>query len=114
MASIPVITTQRLLLRPWRIDDLVPYAEMNADPELERRVDVVVDDQLGVEPVERLSESDHLGGRSAHETQLHDRRAACRRTAGALLVGDERVEPQAASTFARPVRVPGSRAASAS
>jgi RimJ/RimL family protein N-acetyltransferase len=27
-----VIQTARLLLRPWRIDDLVPYAEMNADP----------------------------------------------------------------------------------
>jgi RimJ/RimL family protein N-acetyltransferase len=32
VAPIPVITTARLLLRPWRIDDLVPYAEMNADP----------------------------------------------------------------------------------
>ena len=37
-----------------------------------------------------------------------------RRAAGALLVRDERVEPHAASTFARPVNVAGSRAASAS
>ena len=46
---------------------------------------------LGAEPVQHLSERDHLGGRSALQAQLHDRRAALRRTAGALLVRDERV-----------------------
>src|SRR5687768_9380555 len=32
MASLPVIATPRLLLRPWRDEDLAPYAAMNADP----------------------------------------------------------------------------------
>ena len=27
-----MITTERLILRPWNEDDLLPYAEMNADP----------------------------------------------------------------------------------
>lgn len=28
----PVITTERVLLRTWKDDDLVPFADMNADP----------------------------------------------------------------------------------
>ncbi|WP_336984586.1 GNAT family N-acetyltransferase, partial [Cedecea sp. VD21] len=28
--------TERLLLRAWRDEDLVPFAEMNADPEVMR------------------------------------------------------------------------------
>jgi len=31
-----LITTERLGLRPWKADDLVPFAEMNADPEVRR------------------------------------------------------------------------------
>jgi RimJ/RimL family protein N-acetyltransferase len=27
-----LITTERLILRPWKEDDFLPYAEMNADP----------------------------------------------------------------------------------
>jgi len=27
-----MITTERLILRPWKNEDLLPYAEMNADP----------------------------------------------------------------------------------
>jgi RimJ/RimL family protein N-acetyltransferase len=27
-----MITTERLILRPWKDEDLLPYAEMNADP----------------------------------------------------------------------------------
>ena len=30
--TAPMITTERLILRPWKNEDLVPYAEMNADP----------------------------------------------------------------------------------
>ena len=33
---IPEIETPRLLLRPWRDEDLDAYAEMNADPEVRR------------------------------------------------------------------------------
>lgn len=31
-AAGPTITTGRLLLRPWRDDDLAPFAALNADP----------------------------------------------------------------------------------
>lgn len=33
---IPSITTERLLLRPWRDGDREPFAVMNADPEVTR------------------------------------------------------------------------------
>ena len=101
------------LARP--LDPGVALAEMDAGPELERRVDVVVDDQLGGEPVERPSERDDLRGRRALQPQLHDRRAAGRRAPRALLV---RRRARAASSRSRPspapVSVAGSRAASAS
>jgi RimJ/RimL family protein N-acetyltransferase len=32
----PVLTTERLILRPWRDEDLAPFAAMNADPEVMR------------------------------------------------------------------------------
>ncbi len=32
----PVLTTERLILRPWRDDDLAPFAAMNADPAIMR------------------------------------------------------------------------------
>ena len=31
-----MLRTERLLLRPWRDDDLAPYAALNADPEVRR------------------------------------------------------------------------------
>jgi RimJ/RimL family protein N-acetyltransferase len=33
-----VLTTKRLLLRPWREDDAEPFAAMNADPEVMRHL----------------------------------------------------------------------------
>ena len=29
-----MITTERLILRPWKNEDFLPYAEMNADPKV--------------------------------------------------------------------------------
>ena len=34
MSAAPTITTSRLLLRQWREDDKVPYAALNADPDV--------------------------------------------------------------------------------
>ena len=75
------------------LDPGVALTEMDADAELERRVDVVVDDQLGVEAGERPPERDHVRRRRALQPQLHDRRPAGRGPPSRLLVGHERVQP---------------------
>ena len=36
MTTTTTLTTQRLILRPWREDDLEPFAALNADPEVMR------------------------------------------------------------------------------
>jgi RimJ/RimL family protein N-acetyltransferase len=36
MAEVPTLTTERLVMRPWRQQDLEPYARMCADPEVMR------------------------------------------------------------------------------
>ena len=33
-ATVPTLTTERLVLRPWRDSDLAPFAALNADPEV--------------------------------------------------------------------------------
>lgn len=33
-ATIPILTTGRLVLRPWRDSDVAPFAALNADPEV--------------------------------------------------------------------------------
>ena len=38
MTDIPTIRTERLLLRPWRMDDRAAFAAMNADPEVVRHL----------------------------------------------------------------------------
>lgn len=32
MKTLPTLKTQRLILRPWKEDDLVPFAQLNQDP----------------------------------------------------------------------------------
>lgn len=34
MTTIPTLTSERLILRPWRDSDLAPFADLNADPEV--------------------------------------------------------------------------------
>jgi RimJ/RimL family protein N-acetyltransferase len=41
--EIPTLTTERLVLRPFRLEDLDAYAAMNADPEVMRYIDEVQD-----------------------------------------------------------------------
>ena len=36
--SAPELTTERLLLRRWKYSDLVPFAKLNADPEVMRHI----------------------------------------------------------------------------
>lgn len=48
--EIPTILTPRLILRGWRLDDLLPYAAMNADSQTMR----YLDGPFGTEGTERL------------------------------------------------------------
>ncbi len=32
--TLPVLRTERLILRPWKESDLIPFAELNADPKV--------------------------------------------------------------------------------
>jgi RimJ/RimL family protein N-acetyltransferase len=41
--DIPTLTTERLVLRPFRLDDLDAYAAMNADPRVMRHIGEVQD-----------------------------------------------------------------------
>ncbi|MBA2517810.1 MAG: GNAT family N-acetyltransferase [Solirubrobacterales bacterium] len=34
MVTVPTLRTERLVLRPWRQDDLAPFATLNADPDV--------------------------------------------------------------------------------
>jgi RimJ/RimL family protein N-acetyltransferase len=34
MATAPILRTKRLILRPWRDQDVAPFAALNADPEV--------------------------------------------------------------------------------
>lgn len=43
MTAIPTLVTERLILRPWRADDIDAFAEMCADAELMRYVGGVMD-----------------------------------------------------------------------
>ena len=70
-----------------------PLAEVDAAAELERGLEVVVDDELGPDVGERPPERDDLGGRRPLQPQLDDGRPAGRRAARRGLVGDECVQP---------------------
>ncbi len=71
----------------------VALAEVDAAAQLERCVDVVVDDQLRVERRELTSQGDDLRRRCPLQPQLDDGRSGPGRRSGGLGVRDERVEP---------------------
>ena len=79
--------------------------------ELERRVDVVVDDEGRPEPAEAPPARDDLGGRRLH-AQLDDGGAGLDRPPRRLDVLDDRVHPHVTRALASSVA--GSSAASAS
>jgi RimJ/RimL family protein N-acetyltransferase len=60
-ASIPTLSTERLLLRPWRAEDRPAFAALNADP----RVMAFLPKRL------ERAESDALAGRIAVHLQQH-------------------------------------------
>lgn len=63
------LRTQRLLLRPWRPDDLAPFAALNADPEVMRHFPAVLSREASDEFAERLMSrfADHGWGLWAAE-----------------------------------------------
>jgi RimJ/RimL family protein N-acetyltransferase len=53
--TIPVLTTERLVLREWRQTDKVPYAVLNGDPEVMRHFPFVLTAQQSDEMVDRMA-----------------------------------------------------------
>ena len=80
--------------------------------ELERRLDVVVDDERRAQVAKRLAPLDQLVGRGAFDAQLDDGRALGDCCARRVEVVDEDVELH--EILARPASVVGSRLKSAS
>jgi hypothetical protein len=80
--------------------------------QLDRSLDVVVDDEGDAELLEAAAATHDLVGGPALDAQLHDRRARGDGPARRLEVGDDRVHPH--RVRARPSSVAGSSAASAS
>ncbi len=59
--DFPSLTTERLLLRPWRHDDLAPFAALNADAEVMRHFPACMSRE----------ESDLLAGRIRQHFDTH-------------------------------------------
>lgn len=57
-----MIETARLILRPWREEDRVPYAAMCADPQVMRHLDGVVDAAAAAAQIDRFAADAQRGG----------------------------------------------------
>jgi RimJ/RimL family protein N-acetyltransferase len=55
ITSPPTLRTERLVLRPWREDDLEPFAALNADPEVMRFFPATLDRERSDAMVGRIS-----------------------------------------------------------
>jgi RimJ/RimL family protein N-acetyltransferase/8-oxo-dGTP pyrophosphatase MutT (NUDIX family) len=53
--SGPIVTTPRLILRPWRADDLAAFADMNADPRVMKYMFKMLNRQQSDEVAEKLA-----------------------------------------------------------
>ncbi|HEY0035146.1 MAG TPA: GNAT family N-acetyltransferase [Longimicrobium sp.] len=60
-SSVPTLTTARLVLRPWRDDDLAPFAALNADPRVMEFFPAVLS----------CAESDGLAARIGQHMETH-------------------------------------------
>ena len=88
---------------PHALGSLVALPEVHAvRPELQGRVDVVVDDEGRVEPSEGGSRGHDLLGRRVLEPELEDRRAGLDGPRGRVEVGHDRVQDH--DSFSRPSR----------
>ena len=52
--AVPLITTKRLILRAWKDEDILPYAEMNADPKVREFFSSVLTREQSESEVRRL------------------------------------------------------------
>lgn len=56
MNNVPMVQTPRLLLRPWRDDDLTPFAELNSDPEVMKYFPALLTAQESHALVDRITD----------------------------------------------------------
>ena len=61
MYRVPFIETARLLLRPWREDDLTPFAEINSDPEVMKHFPALMTEQQSHALVSRIKDDWQCG-----------------------------------------------------
>ncbi len=69
--SGPTLKSERLILRPWRDEDLAPFAALNADPEVMRYFPATLDRAQSDALAGRIRES--FAARGFGKSQLKNR-----------------------------------------